>query len=286
MITYNHEKYVKHAIESILMQERDFDIEIIIGDDKSSDDTINIIKNYKNKFPDIIKPQFHNENIGMMANMIETLNRCNGKYIALLEGDDYWISKHKLKKQISFLEEHPEAGFCFHNATVVYDNSNKSSHSFSKIKEGFYNGEQVLNKWIVPTASVVFRNHKIEWPDFSCQFAHGDIFLFLLLLENGPAYYMEEEYSVYRKNDSSITNFNKTNPAYIIAVLKQLKIINKYFGGKYSNVLSDKLRYWELAHLNALKYNKKFFSYFYYLSRYVSSNTNFYINRFIDHFKS
>ena len=101
-ITYNHEKFIAQAIDSFLMQETDFDFEIIIGEDCSTDDTLKIIKEYKAKYPDIIKLITSESNVGMMTNFIRTLEACSGKYIALCEGDDYWTDTLKLQKQVNF----------------------------------------------------------------------------------------------------------------------------------------------------------------------------------------
>ena len=279
MITYNHEKYVKHALDSVLFQDINFNIEIVIGDDNSTDNTKNIILEYKNKYPKIIKPHFNEENKGMMANMIETLNRCKGKYIALLEGDDYWTDNKKLKQQIKILDQNRSISFCFHNALIVYENSNKIPHPFTNIKKGLYSGDQILNEWIVPTASVVFPNQKIDWPDFSYELVHGDIFLFLLLLEKGPAFFIDKQLSAYRKNDNSITNVNKLNPSYISKIIKQLRHTNRYFNYKYDKIIKDKLIYWQLAHLNALESNKLYLSFVKYFIYYFIKDPIFYLKK-------
>ena len=110
MITYNHEKYIKQAIESILMQECNFDYEIVIGEDASTDNTRKIILELKNKFPAKFILLLHNENVGMMNNFVGVLQKAKGKYIALLEGDDYWTDSLKLQKQVDFLEANPGFG--------------------------------------------------------------------------------------------------------------------------------------------------------------------------------
>lgn len=111
MITYNHEKYISEAIEGVLMQKTTFPIELIIGEDFSTDNTRKIVLAYAEKYPDIIRPLLPESNMGMMKNFIGTLKAATGRYIALCEGDDYWIDPYKLQKQVDFLEENEGYGF-------------------------------------------------------------------------------------------------------------------------------------------------------------------------------
>lgn len=104
MITYNHEKFIAQAIDSVIMQKTNFDYEIVIGEDCSTDRTREIVLEYKAKHPDKFKLLLQEKNVGMMQNFIVTLKTCNGKYIALLEGDDYWTDPLKLQKQVDFLQ--------------------------------------------------------------------------------------------------------------------------------------------------------------------------------------
>src|ERR1700739_2391661 len=107
MITYNHEKYIAQAIESVLAQKTNFPVELVIGDDYSTDSTRKICLDYKKKHPDILKLRFPDKNMGMMPNFIANLKECDSRYIALLEGDDYWTDPYKLQKQFDFLEANP-----------------------------------------------------------------------------------------------------------------------------------------------------------------------------------
>lgn len=261
MITYNHEKFIAKAIESVLMQQRKFKIEIVIGDDNSSDDTSKIILNYQNQYPDIIRARVNTTNKGMMSNMIETLSECKGKYIALLEGDDYWTFPSKLQTQVDFLESHPAYSFTFHNALVVYDNDIKDSHPHAKLSNGDYSGNSIISNWIVPTASVVFRNSPIYWPPFSYNFVHGDIFLFLLLLENGKASCINKEWCVYRKNENSVTLTNSVNSSFIRKIISQVKTTDQFFNKKYHKELVANIVYWRLALSSILLKEKKLFEY-------------------------
>src|SRR5690554_5301571 len=130
MITYNHEQYIKQAIEGVLMQQTTFRIELVIGEDCSTDNTANIIREYEQKNPGLIKARYNNQNIGMIPNMIKTLEECNGKYIALCEGDDFWTDPFKLQKQVDFLETHLDYTGAAHQATVKHEHSNAEQTLF------------------------------------------------------------------------------------------------------------------------------------------------------------
>ena len=121
MITYNHSKYIKQAVESVLEQKTNFDFELIIANDCSPDNTdeiINdIIKNNPNGYK--IKYYSHQKNIGMMSNFIFLTEQATGKYCALCEGDDFWTDNYKLEKQVSFLDSNLDYSICFHNVQIL-----------------------------------------------------------------------------------------------------------------------------------------------------------------------
>ena len=129
MVTYNHRNYIEQAIESALMQKASFKYKLIIGEDFSTDGTREIVKRYADKYPDKIIPIFQQKNIGGRLNFIEVINKSTAKYIAILEGDDYWTDKYKLQKQVNFLENNFDCSCCFHAAKRVYE---------KKSKKGFY----------------------------------------------------------------------------------------------------------------------------------------------------
>lgn len=112
MITYNHEKFIGRSIESVLAQKTNFNFELVIGDDHSTDNTAQVAKQYADKYPDKIKLLSHTYNMGVIPNFEHTLQRCQGKYIAMLEGDDRWIDEEKLQRQVNFLEENPDYALC------------------------------------------------------------------------------------------------------------------------------------------------------------------------------
>lgn len=118
-ITYNHEKYIKQALDSFLMQITNFKIEIIIGEDCSTDQTRGIVESYYHRYPDIIRLSVSDNNVGAIRNQVRVINKAKGKYIAMCDGDDYWSDPLKLQKQIDFMESHPQHVICCHYTKVI-----------------------------------------------------------------------------------------------------------------------------------------------------------------------
>ena len=263
-ITYNHESYIRETIEGFLMQKTKFPIEVLIHDDASTDKTADIIREYENKYPDIIKPiyQFDNK-YSKGISVPETYNfpRARGKYIAMCEGDDYWTDPSKLQKQVDFLEENPDFSMCFHNAMLLYEDDKSKNRPFTELEEREYSPIEIFSKWTIPTASVVFRvsmYQKVSHPDFM----YGDIVLFLNLATKGKLRAINEVMSVYRIHSAGITNSLRNNTLeYKEKYLKHLIAIKNSFNNKYESFINTRLslRYIELANLQ-LRSGKKSFS--------------------------
>ncbi len=113
MITYNHEQYIEQAVRSVMMQETDFDYELVIGEDCSTDRTREIVLRLKEEFPDKIRLLLPEKNLGMIPNFVATYEACRGEYIALCEGDDYWTHPKKLQIQVDYMKG-SECRMCFH----------------------------------------------------------------------------------------------------------------------------------------------------------------------------
>lgn len=119
VLTYNHEKYISQALDSILMQKVDFQYEILVGDDASTDRTPQILRDYQRRYPKIIRLFLREENVGPTKNAYELFYEARGKYLAACEGDDYWTSSKKLETQIKFLEDHEDFIGCAHDCLIV-----------------------------------------------------------------------------------------------------------------------------------------------------------------------
>lgn len=123
MLTYYHEKYISQAIESVLAQKTHYTYEIVISDDFSQDGTCDILREYEKKYPNIIRVNYNETNIGIPANMFKVRCMCRGRYITVLSGDDYWIDRGKIEKEASFLDEHQEYVAVFNRAEMRMNDS-------------------------------------------------------------------------------------------------------------------------------------------------------------------
>lgn len=232
-ITYNHEPYIRQCLEGFIMQKTNFRFEAVVHDDASTDGTANIIREYAEKYPDIIKTIYETENQyskhdGSLSRIMD--EHTHGKYIAFCEGDDYWTDPLKLQKQVDFLESHPEYSMCFHNAEIKNETGMPYNHKFNFANNQDYNSTQLFSKWIVPTASIICKKHitniKISHQD---DIINGDLVLILKCAARGKVYGMKESMSVYRVQSNSIMR----NPKYFLyRMLKypdHLKAIKKNF---------------------------------------------------------
>ena len=206
MITYNHERFIAEAIESVLKQKTDFPVELVIGEDCSTDGTRAIVVEYAERYPDRIRPFLREQNLGMNANFVATLQACHGEHIALLEGDDYWIDPQKLQKQVDFLETHPKCSICYHNVLIQYeDNSQKPPEIFYKDpQKKFLTLEDILKGNFIHTCSVMFRNGLFgDFPEWYYKLPIGDWPLHILNAQYGKIGYIDEVMGIYRIHKSS-----------------------------------------------------------------------------------
>lgn len=201
MITYNHKNFIEDAINGVLMQECDFDIEFILANDCSPDKTDEIVQNIIKTHPraTIINYIKQEQNIGMMPNFIFALQQCHGEYIALCEGDDYWTNKSKLQKQIDFLEANEDYVLCFHPVNILKTDGSIVDDFITKVPKNYETIETLarLGNYI-HTPSVVFRNLLKQFPFEFEQTPIGDYFLYMMLAEQGKLKYLENIMAVYR----------------------------------------------------------------------------------------
>lgn len=211
MTTYGHEKYIKQAIESILIQKCDFDFELIISDDHSPDETQKVVLDIINNHPNSrnIKYIRQLKNIGYGANFLFVLELAIGKYIALCEGDDYWTDESKLQKQIDYMESNPNLIFSFHNAKRFMEKDNKF---IPYVGLGVFKDKQVAQTkrlfmrggGTYPTPSAIFKTKMIrDLPNFFYSFEIRDTSLLLLAISKGDVGYLSDCMCVYRTSESN-----------------------------------------------------------------------------------
>ena len=240
LITYNQEAFIQEAIESILMQECDFDFELIIADDCSSDKTSIIIEQLINDHPkiNIIKHQKHLKNLGMIPNFIWALKQAKGKYIALCEGDDYWTDPLKLQKQVDFMESNTDYSSCFHYTSMQFEETpgKKGKLCGFHVDQLNFTVEDTFTK-LSPwhTSSFVFRKNTLLIPSWFLEIASGDMGLFSIVSKSGMIRCIPEVMSAYRKHAGGITNtpVHKAK-LYHVNRIKLVNHLNEFHSYKYS----------------------------------------------------
>ncbi len=243
-LVYNHEPFLRECLEGIVTQQTDFPFEAIVHDDASTDKSAAIIREYAEKYPHIIKPIYQKENQyskknGGIRRAIAAVISPHSLYRAYCEGDDFWTSPHKLQKQIDFMRVHPEYSMCFHNATVKYGVEETDEQTFSNIENRDYSGEEIFDRWIVPTASVLIRHDVLKTQLYKdavqCpHFAYGDILVFLTAASCGRVRGMSDSMSVYRRHTQgmSMKAYHSNRKKHII----HNYWIGKIFGHRYSKL--------------------------------------------------
>lgn len=214
---YNHEKYIRNALEGFVMQKTNFRFEVLIHDDASTDHTSEIIREYELKYPEIIKPIYETENQYSKKDGSLTriqYGRVQGKYIAMCEGDDYWIDPLKLQKQFDALEAHPELDICAHGA-YAERNGEKCGKILPSKKATIFSPSQVIfgGGGFVGTASIMYRaSLEKEIPLFR-QFIRLDYTLQIHGSLRGGMLFLPDIMSVYRCfTFGSWTETMKRNP--------------------------------------------------------------------------
>lgn len=209
-MTYNQEEYVEDALKGFVRQKTDFPFCALVVDDCSTDGTAEIIKQYEQDYPDIIK------GIYLPVNMYGNPEKQNyikpweerAQYIAYCEGDDYWIDDYKLQRQVDFLDTHPEYMMHFHNALVRYQNHNRPDHLISNFQSGDFDTLLLFKKWQLPLASVLFRRQILNSPllhELNKVYS-GGFCLFITATKTGKVFGLSECLSVYRINDGGVSN--------------------------------------------------------------------------------
>jgi glycosyltransferase involved in cell wall biosynthesis len=227
--TYNYEKYIKDAIEGFLMQKTNFSIEIIIHDDASTDTTADIIRKYEKKYPELIKPIYQKENqyskgIKSIENFIWP--KCSGKYIAICEGDDYWIDPYKLQKQVDFLEANPQYSLCFHKIKILLKNGRLVGDFITKVPSNTTTIKDLARHGnYIHTPSVVLRND-FEIPSWFSNCPIGDYPLYFIAVRDRKIKYLDEPMAVYRFGVGVFSSQPKYNQGVDMFVTRQELIKN------------------------------------------------------------
>lgn len=246
-LAYNHQRYIRKALDGIIMQKTTFPIEAIIHDDCSTDDTRRIIEEYREKYPDIIKPIYELENQYSKGKHIFrdfVYPKAQGKYIAICECDDWWTDPNKLQRQVEFLERNSEYSAVYHaanietNGKVVGNTQFFSKEKDISIKEMIRNGGGFC-----ATLSLCFRKeYALDYPEFREIAEVGDYPLQILLAIRGKVRYLPQIMGVYNYNhDGSwsheMQENHEANLQYYLNEVQWMKALNKYTERVYEKVI-------------------------------------------------
>ncbi len=240
-ITYNHEPYIRDALEGFVMQKTDFPFVAIVHDDASTDKTADIIREYAEKYPDIIKPIFETENqyskkdgsLGRIMN--DAISATGAKYIAMCEGDDYWTDPLKLQKQVDFLESNNDYAMCYTQARIFYQQKQTiSKNIYGKKYSGF---TDLLKRNKIPTASVVYRmkDYKMYLSEVKPQirgWKMGDYPLWLYFSIKSNIHCIESVTSIYRFLNQSASHVSNTVKQFEFGLNSYL--IREWFSVNYN----------------------------------------------------
>jgi glycosyltransferase involved in cell wall biosynthesis len=245
MITYNHEQYIGRAINSVLRQNVGFEYEIVIGEDCSTDNTREVLTAYKNSHPNLIKLKMQNINIGMNNNLINTFEACTGEYIAILEGDDFWISPDKLSKQVNLLDNYPPYAMCFHDVVQLEQSTGRLLSWALRTRQTSYRLEDLLQGNFIPTGAVVFRRNLIDkFPDFSSSLGMLDWLINILVASHGDIGFLDEVMGVYNIHSGGVWS-SKSRLHILSASIDAAKKIMNIIDPKYRSILQNTISTWQ-----------------------------------------
>lgn len=236
--TYNHAPYIRQCLDGFVMQKTNFRFEVIVHDDASTDGTTEIVREFAEKYPDIIRPMYEEENqySKNQMQMDNAIDNClTGKYVAICEGDDYWMDKYKLQKQYDYMESHPNCSLCFHPHYCLYPNGylkprrlriNKKEYS---VKDLIWRGGESFS-----TNSFFFRRqhylNREERPSFWKQCTFGDEPLMYFMALNGTIGCLKDLMSVYRvQAQGSWTSRNINTKSRLKSSIRTMIVMHKQF---------------------------------------------------------
>lgn len=249
---FNHERYLRKCLESLTSQKTNFKYEVIVHDDASTDKSAEIIREFQERYPDIIKPIYQIENQyskGISTGLI-VLRQASGEYIAFCEGDDFWTSDDKLQKQVNFLDSHQDYSMCVHAAYYAHEDgtffTDKYFQPYNHSCE--VSTREIIDGWKFATNSIMYRasaRKELVIP-FRGDCPNGDYAMSVYMALNGKVFYINELLSAYRAESVGSMNWvwRENTDKYIDSRTKyvaMLERINKYTNFEYSDILKKNI---------------------------------------------
>jgi glycosyltransferase involved in cell wall biosynthesis len=283
MITYNHENFIAQALQGIFAQRVNFEYEVVVGEDCSTDGTREILMDFCRRYPGRIVPLLRDRNLGAMRNLQQTLAACRGQYVALLEGDDYWTCEDKLQKQVDFLDAHPDYAVCCSRAQVAIEGGINSGtlrappggifplSPNSTLAEdvsgllpvtpkaaGTYTVEDLLKENFIMTCTVVYRWGGLTvFPRSFFRLGLGDLPLHVMVVKQSKIQLLDDCMGVYRIHDGGIWS-SRDRMSQVREHARMLKALNRHLGFRYTNIIRPTVAwsYLELAASSRVKGNR------------------------------
>lgn len=286
VITYNHVKFINECLDSVLSQKLDYEWKVIIADDFSTDGTREIIIKYKEQYPERIDLILQEKNVGAAQNWIDLLSKPKTKYIAYIEGDDYWINSNKLKKQIDFMEENPLFSACFHNVCTI--NEKQEENIFGSYQKDVFDTVDVIKSWFIPSCSILFRNYSqlISFITHFKEAKSGDVLLTIFLANKGDIKLIDGIMGVYRIHGGGITA-TKSKIAWRYNDIKIYKRLNMFYNYQYKELFIQRIaiQYGRIAIEKASRNNLSFLRDLVLTFLYIENNRIFIKDYFFECFK-
>ncbi|MGB2988250.1 MAG: glycosyltransferase [Phycisphaerae bacterium] len=260
--TYNQERFIAQAVESALTQQTDFEYEVVIGEDCSTDRTRQILIELRDRHPDKIRLLLREENLGSHRNFVDTLKTCRGQYVAFLDGDDYWTSPHKLQKQVDFMDQHPDFALCGHRVEHIYEGLPPDCEGctpprneagtprrglvdydvrYTPAQKEVGTLEDLLEDHHIPACSAFFRNGLIsEFPAWFYKVRAGDWVLHVLNAQHGRVGFINEIMGTYRIHHDGMWS-GATREARELGQIDLVRHLNRHFRYRYRRILARTL---------------------------------------------
>ena len=221
-LTYNHEAFVAETLESFLAQEVNFEFEVVVADDCSSDGSVAVIESFRSRFGDRLRLLQTDVNLGVTRNFRRALSACRGRYVAMCEGDDYWRGRHKLQLQVDFLEASPDFVLCFHDASVIGPPSCEGQNPIpARLRRDASQHALIV--------TVCFRN---VLPSLPKELDHApvlDLCLWSLLGQHGKGKYLSDiEPAAYRVHEGGVFSTQGVRGQYLMTAQSQLALARVY----------------------------------------------------------
>lgn len=246
MITYNQERFISRAIESVLNQRVNFEYEIIVAEDCSTDRTRELVLDYHDRRPDKITLLLRERNLGAIPNFMGAVAACQGEYVALLEGDDYWTCDTKLQRQVDFLDAHPDFAISCHRAQVLDRLRTNGESTFPSDAAGAYTLDDLLKGNFIMTCTAVYRRDSVgELPKWLNEMKLGDWPLMALAAQSGKIHLMDDVMAVYRVHSGGIWS-SRTQTERLRESIRLLTSLDAELAFRYTRTIRETIAHFFL----------------------------------------